>query len=237
MWASPGSRVSRSRSDGHSPAGSAIRSVTVTITRRIGAAAGSAISRSRSRCSSSTPRASRQASYCRQVSARNAGLGQQPRRAAIVGMREFLGQELLEAGDGAPVPPQRVVERQHLGHQARTHRERRREAGGFGGHRPAAQDDFAIEGRQQVGRRRQTLAREQQEVAARGQARHGERRSIRGEELPFERAPQLVAGGAGRHQHHGIRAPRTAAPPRPARRWPGGSRPGSPRGGDAWLAA
>ena len=152
-------------------------------------------------------------------------------------MRELLGQELLEAGDGAPVAPQRVVERQHLGHQARTHRERRREAGGVGGHRPAAQDHFAIEGREQVRRRRQALAREQQEVAARGQPRHGERRSIRGEELPFERAPQLVAGGTGRHQHHGVRRLERLRLRRPAPRWPGGSRPGSPRGGDAWLAA
>ena len=48
-------RVSRSKSAWYSPSASAIQSGTVTMTRRIGSAAGSAISRSRKVCSSQPP--------------------------------------------------------------------------------------------------------------------------------------------------------------------------------------
>ena len=108
-------------------------------------------------------------------------LPQQPLGAAIVVGIEACDEELFVSIDALPLPPELVVEPQHLGHKPGTQLKRRSGARGRRLRSGGMQDDFALAAGQDSEGRLQPRIEEQVELIARDDCR--------------DRRPNIVTGG------------------------------------------
>jgi hypothetical protein len=124
---------------------------------------------------------------CRRQKAR---LVQQARRSPI-GIVEALDEQFLKSIDALTLPPELIVETQHLGDQARTHVKRRHGSGSDGFVSRRVQQDLALAWRQPPRRRGEPGVEAIVELVSCDQLGRG----------AAEHATKLVGGSARRHHN------------------------------------